>query len=43
MGEEWRGGDIKKGAGGGQKINILKKSLEKYKDDENLIVVLVDR
>ena len=43
MGEEWRGGDIKQKAGGGQKINIYKLNLAKYKDDEDLILIMTDR
>lgn len=43
MGEEWRGGYLKLFAGGGQKINILKKNMLKYRDDENLVVLITDR
>lgn len=43
MGEEWRGGNIKLYAGGGQKINILKKNILKYRDDENLVLLITDR
>ncbi|VDO35516.1 unnamed protein product [Onchocerca flexuosa] len=39
MGEEWRGGDTRIEQGGGQKIRILRKSLEKYKDMNNLIIL----
>ena len=31
------------GPGGGHKINILRKALQKYKDDQNLIVMFTDR
>lgn len=41
--QEWKGGDIKNTAGGGQKVNILKKELEKYKNDETTILVFTDR
>ena len=30
-------------AGGGQKVNLLKKELEKYKADDNLIIMFTDR
>lgn len=42
LGQEWRGGNIKKNTGGGQKINILVKELEKYKNDEHKIIVFTD-
>ncbi|EJW87992.1 procollagen-lysine [Wuchereria bancrofti] len=42
MGEQWRGGDIRVDEGGGQKIRILRKSLEKYKDRNDLIILFVD-
>ncbi|XP_043236665.1 procollagen-lysine,2-oxoglutarate 5-dioxygenase 1-like isoform X2 [Amphibalanus amphitrite] len=42
MGEEWRGGDVKRFAGGGHKINILKAALAKYKDDKNKIIMFTD-
>lgn len=31
MDEEWRGGDILRLPGGGHKVNLLKKAMEKYK------------
>ncbi|CAL4125033.1 unnamed protein product, partial [Meganyctiphanes norvegica] len=33
LGEVWKGGNIEKEAGGGHKINLLKKELEKHKDN----------
>ncbi|KAK7471384.1 hypothetical protein BaRGS_00035990, partial [Batillaria attramentaria] len=42
MGEEWRGGDVKNYAGGGHKVNLLKKELAKYKDDKNLLIMFTD-
>ena len=42
MGEEWRGGDVKRFAGGGHKINILKAELAKYKDDKDKIIMFTD-
>ncbi|XP_052759652.1 multifunctional procollagen lysine hydroxylase and glycosyltransferase LH3-like isoform X2 [Mya arenaria] len=41
LGEKWQGGDMT-GQGGGHKINILKKELEKYKDQEDLIIMFTD-
>ena len=41
--QEWLGGDMANGPGGGHKINILRKALQKYKDDQNLIVMFTDR
>lgn len=42
-GEPWRGGDIKRWAGGGQKVNLLKKAVENLKSDDNKIVLFTDR
>lgn len=42
LGEEWKGGNLKYDAGGGQKINILKRELEKHKDNSNLILLFSD-
>lgn len=43
LGEEWRGGNIAQTSGGGQKINILKKELEKFKNDKETILIFTDR
>lgn len=43
LGEVWRGGDVRKYAGGGQKVRLLKKALEPYKDDLDKIVLFTDR
>ncbi len=43
LGEHWRGGNIKVSAGGGQKINILKRDIEKYKNDKDTIFIFTDR
>ena len=43
MNEQWRGGDIANGPGGGHKINILKNALKEYKDDNSTIVMFTDR
>ncbi|VDK69176.1 unnamed protein product [Litomosoides sigmodontis] len=42
MGEQWQGGNTRIEQGGGQKIRILRKSLEKYKDRNDLIILFVD-
>ena len=43
LGTKWTGGDVKMHTGGGQKVNILKKELEKFKDDEDKIILFTDR
>lgn len=35
--QDWTGGDMKKGPGGGLKINLLKKELYKHKDDDVIL------
>lgn len=42
MGEDWRGGDVARFPGGGHKVNLLKKELEKYKDKDNLLIMFSD-
>ncbi|XP_024936898.1 procollagen-lysine,2-oxoglutarate 5-dioxygenase 1 isoform X1 [Cephus cinctus] len=42
LGKTWKGGDVKKFAGGGQKINLFKEALEEYKDDTERIVLFTD-
>lgn len=43
LGEPWRGGNVVRYAGGGYKINLLKKALEKYRNDEKKIILFTDR
>jgi hypothetical protein len=43
LGEEWKGGDVQLSIGGGQKINTLKRDLEKFKDDNKTILIFTDR
>ena len=43
MGDEWEGGEMATGVGGGQKINLLRKELQKHKDNSNLVVMFTDR
>ncbi|XP_075421035.1 multifunctional procollagen lysine hydroxylase and glycosyltransferase LH3 isoform X2 [Tenrec ecaudatus] len=42
LGEPWRGGDVARTVGGGQKVRWLKKEMEKYADREDLIIMFVD-
>ncbi|XP_055005910.1 multifunctional procollagen lysine hydroxylase and glycosyltransferase LH3-like [Boleophthalmus pectinirostris] len=42
LGEEWRGGDVAKTVGGGQKVRWLKKELLKHKDDPHKVILFVD-
>ncbi|XP_063229636.1 procollagen-lysine,2-oxoglutarate 5-dioxygenase isoform X3 [Bacillus rossius redtenbacheri] len=42
MGERWQGGDIKRYAAGGFKVNLLKKELENHKDDKDKIIMFTD-
>lgn len=42
LGEEWRGGDVAKTVGGGQKVRWLKKELLRHKDDKNKVILFVD-
>jgi len=39
-GVDWTGGDVKKGPGGGMKINLLREELENYRDND--VVMFVD-
>lgn len=43
MGQSWLGGDIKNKPGGGQKVNIVRENLKKYKDQTDLIIMFTDR
>ena len=43
MGVAWKGGDVVRYPGGGQKINLLKPVVEKWKDEKDLVVMFVDR
>ncbi|KAK7129497.1 hypothetical protein R3I94_017648 [Phoxinus phoxinus] len=42
LGEQWRGGDVARTVGGGQKVRWLKTELEKHKDKRNTVVMFVD-
>ena len=39
-GVDWTGGDVKKGTGGGMKVNLLRKELQNYRNDD--VVMFVD-
>lgn len=41
MGKKWEGGDMKH-AGGGHKVNLLKKALKEFADDRDKIVLFTD-
>ena len=43
MGQTWDGGDIQNYPGGGQKVNILKAGLEKYSQQDDLLIMFTDR
>lgn len=43
MGQDWTGGDVVRYPGGGQKVNLLKPVVEKWKDEKNTVVMFVDR
>ncbi|XP_011701398.1 PREDICTED: procollagen-lysine,2-oxoglutarate 5-dioxygenase 3 isoform X2 [Wasmannia auropunctata] len=42
LGEPWKGGNVVKYAGGGYKINLLRKALEDHQNDERKIVLFTD-
>eukprot|EP00111_Clytia_hemisphaerica_P018349 TCONS_00054259-protein len=42
MHEEWLGGDMANGPGGGHKINLLRRHLRKYENEEDLIMMFTD-
>uniref|UniRef100_A0A0M3IB57 Procollagen-lysine 5-dioxygenase n=1 Tax=Ascaris lumbricoides TaxID=6252 RepID=A0A0M3IB57_ASCLU len=42
LGEQWNGGDTRIEQGGGQKVRILKRSLEIYKDRNDVILLFTD-
>ena len=43
MGDAWKGGDVGRSIGGGQKVRLLKEAMEALADQEDLIVLSVDR
>lgn len=42
LGQEWKGGDVARTVGGGQKVRWLKSELEKHRDREDLVIMFVD-
>ncbi|XP_012531595.1 procollagen-lysine,2-oxoglutarate 5-dioxygenase isoform X1 [Monomorium pharaonis] len=42
LGEPWKGGNVVKYSGGGYKINLLRKALQEYQNDERKIVFFTD-
>ncbi|KAM7390386.1 hypothetical protein PAMA_008516 [Pampus argenteus] len=42
MGEAWKGGDVGRSIGGGQKVRLLKEAMESLTDQEDLVVLSVD-
>uniref|UniRef100_A0A3P8TZE8 procollagen-lysine 5-dioxygenase n=1 Tax=Amphiprion percula TaxID=161767 RepID=A0A3P8TZE8_AMPPE len=42
LGEDWKGGDVARTVGGGQKVRWLKKELLKHSDNKDLVVMFVD-
>lgn len=47
LGQEWEGGDVRVGPGGGQKVNLVREELEKLVKEkgsnDDLIVMFTDR
>ena len=43
MNEQWKGGDVANGPGGGHKINILRNALKEYKNKDNTVIMFTDR
>uniref|UniRef100_A0A8C6PCS8 procollagen-lysine 5-dioxygenase n=1 Tax=Nothobranchius furzeri TaxID=105023 RepID=A0A8C6PCS8_NOTFU len=42
MGEPWKGGDVGRSIGGGQKVRLLKSTMEILADQEDLVILFVD-
>ncbi|XP_076842261.1 multifunctional procollagen lysine hydroxylase and glycosyltransferase LH3-like [Brachyhypopomus gauderio] len=42
LGEDWRGGDVAKTVGGGQKVRWLKNEMQKHKDKHDSVILFVD-
>ncbi|XP_074121037.1 multifunctional procollagen lysine hydroxylase and glycosyltransferase LH3 [Sminthopsis crassicaudata] len=42
LGEEWKGGDVARTVGGGQKVRWLKKEMEKYAERKDMVIMFVD-
>ncbi|CAG0881937.1 unnamed protein product [Cyprideis torosa] len=42
QGEDWRGGDVVRYPGGGQKVRILREEVAKHKDNPDLLIMFTD-
>ncbi|KAJ9584650.1 hypothetical protein L9F63_021012, partial [Diploptera punctata] len=42
LGDKWEGGNVRRYAGGGQKINLLKKELDNHKENADKIIMFTD-
>ncbi|XP_013855865.1 multifunctional procollagen lysine hydroxylase and glycosyltransferase LH3 [Austrofundulus limnaeus] len=42
LGEDWKGGDVARTVGGGQKVRWLKKELQQHSDNKDMIIMFVD-
>ncbi|XP_041094358.1 multifunctional procollagen lysine hydroxylase and glycosyltransferase LH3-like [Polyodon spathula] len=42
LGEDWKGGDVARTVGGGQKVRWLKEEMEQHADRDELVVMFVD-
>uniref|UniRef100_A0A8D3DLB4 procollagen-lysine 5-dioxygenase n=1 Tax=Scophthalmus maximus TaxID=52904 RepID=A0A8D3DLB4_SCOMX len=42
LGEDWKGGDVARTVGGGQKVRWLKKELLKHSDKKDMVIMFVD-
>lgn len=43
MGEAWKGGDVGRSIGGGQKVRLLKEAMDTLGEQQDLVVLSVDR
>ncbi len=43
MGEDWKGGDIMQYPGGGHKVNLLRPVVKQWKDQNDTVLMFVDR
>ncbi|RXM92721.1 Procollagen-lysine,2-oxoglutarate 5-dioxygenase 3 [Acipenser ruthenus] len=43
LGEDWKGGDVARTVGGGQKVRWLKEEMEQHAERDELVVMFVDR
>lgn len=43
LNQQWTGGDVTRLPGGGQKVNLLKKYLQNFRDRDDMIILFTDR